>query len=68
MVDNDAALFVAGVCIFTLVTGSFLSWTTGDQAFDTAAGLTPAGCEACCTGLFLALLVNWWPDFRFSAR
>lgn len=57
-VDNDAALFVAGVCIFTLVTLAVFYRGLVTEAFDTAwLQVNARWLPGLLHGLFLALLV-----------
>ena len=57
-VDNDAALFVTGVCMFTLITLAIFYRGLVTEAFDTAwLQVNARGLPGLLHGLFLALLV-----------
>ena len=57
-VDNDAALFVTGVCMFTLITLAIFYRGLVIEAFDTAwLQVNARGLPGLLHGLFLALLV-----------
>lgn len=57
-VDNDAALFVTGVCMFTLITLAIFYRGLVTEAFDTARlQVNARGLPGLLHGLFLALLV-----------
>ena len=69
-VDNDAALFVTGVCIVTLITLAIFYRGLVTEAFDTAwLQVNARGLPAYCMDCFWRCwCLTWWPGFRCLAR